>query len=911
MKTDALAGAKNAYQRETLSRRLDAQLLDATGTITAHTANQATAWQINTVAARSDLNGRQAIMDRDDPAKLDGMLAAAETVGQEKARLTQGAAPDSDIAKDFVLKEKEKILVGVIQAKITDGNKRAALALYDKYPELLKHNANVDSVMKGVRTEIDGENVANDALRKAGLPQIRSGESGGGNKDQFIQNMTPHALQVSKETGLDPRLVIAQSALETGYGRLGPRQQLLRYQVAWPRGRPDCWTTTEAAANGETYKTSDSFRTYASMGESASDYAQFLKSNSRYAPVLAAKGLDAQIDAMGKSGYATDPNYTAKLRQIASTLPEMSGGASGPFGGTIINSRFGTPGVSTFKGDIQAGYQQAKSDIANRTDLSPEVRNSAIATLNSTAANVTSYQTAATKALKDEADSYRLTSYLSPQGADPAKMASFAARADALGEQSLASTYRVLAAVAPTATNGLQSMPADQLKMLKSMEEGPAKKLLEGIEAGRGDALTKANDLFTQVKKAQADGVDPTGLGDMAKQSAQFYADAGRSEKAREVAQTYSAMIAAGTVLKGDPVAQKQALAELEGIASRGQANEEQVVLHGFLKDGIAKQAAEFKLDAFGAGLKLYGLPTLPLTDGTGRMEQVSQIASKRGLRPDQIAAMTDEEFAALRSQAGASPQAAQRLFQSIAASYPPEAIPMIGAGLAGKEGVSDPVSRGYAAALSFYADGAPEIAASILDGVAKRKEMGDALRNMPKSDAFFGRVQTKMGTAFKSLPDKVPAIIVNAAEAIYTSKMVAAGKQGEKAFDDTHLRCRNGCRGRQDDHAQRPNARAAQGRRQLPLRWCSAATDAARPAGRAAHRQRLARDGGEDRPLRHALQCRQGRAILRRNAGPGAQRHAGLCPAAGRAALRARHQALARALQGRQPTASMRAGRA
>ena len=98
MKAELLGGAKNAYQREVLSRRLDAQLLDATGTITAHTANQATAWQVTTAAARSDLNGREAIMKRDDVNALDGLLAAAETLGQERARLLHGASPDSDVA---------------------------------------------------------------------------------------------------------------------------------------------------------------------------------------------------------------------------------------------------------------------------------------------------------------------------------------------------------------------------------------------------------------------------------------------------------------------------------------------------------------------------------------------------------------------------------------------------------------------------------------------------------------------------------------------------------------------------------------------------------------------------------------------------------------------------------------------
>lgn len=147
------------------------------------------------------------------------------------------------------------------------------------------------------------------------------------NQQQFIQTITPHALEVSKATGLDPRLVIAQAALETGFGSSAPGNN---YFGIKSHGAPggQVLPTTEAGPGGS-YRTQESFRTYSDAGESARDYAQFLKSNSRYAPVLGAQGLDAQIDAMGKSGYATDPNYAAKLRAIAQGI-QMPGPAGMP-----------------------------------------------------------------------------------------------------------------------------------------------------------------------------------------------------------------------------------------------------------------------------------------------------------------------------------------------------------------------------------------------------------------------------------------------------------------------------------------------------------------------------------------------------------------------------------------------------
>lgn len=142
----------------------------------------------------------------------------------------------------------------------------------------------------------------------------------------FIQTMMPHALQVSQATGLDPRLVLAQSALETGYGQHAPGNNY--FGIKADGGVPNAQTlaTTEVGANGP-YQTQAAFRTYPDAGASAQDYAAFIKGNPRYQPVLAAQGLDAQINAMGQSGYATDPNYAAKLRQIAQGLPSLGGAA--------------------------------------------------------------------------------------------------------------------------------------------------------------------------------------------------------------------------------------------------------------------------------------------------------------------------------------------------------------------------------------------------------------------------------------------------------------------------------------------------------------------------------------------------------------------------------------------------------
>ena len=74
---------------------------------------------------------------------------------------------------------------------------------------------------------------------------------------------------------------------------------------------------THEVLGGKRQKITDSFRAYDSYDESISDYGEFLRANKRYQPMLEADTLDEQITALGKSGYATDPEYAKKISDIA------------------------------------------------------------------------------------------------------------------------------------------------------------------------------------------------------------------------------------------------------------------------------------------------------------------------------------------------------------------------------------------------------------------------------------------------------------------------------------------------------------------------------------------------------------------------------------------------------------------
>ena len=131
---------------------------------------------------------------------------------------------------------------------------------------------------------------------------------------EFYSTYLPMAQGVSQRTGLDPRLVLAQAALESGWGSSVPGGNLFGIKSHGQAGGRV--VPTVEYEGGQYVPQEASFRTYATPEASFQDYGSFILENPRYQPVMAAKNLEDQIAAMGASGYATDPEYARKLSSI-------------------------------------------------------------------------------------------------------------------------------------------------------------------------------------------------------------------------------------------------------------------------------------------------------------------------------------------------------------------------------------------------------------------------------------------------------------------------------------------------------------------------------------------------------------------------------------------------------------------
>ena len=136
-----------------------------------------------------------------------------------------------------------------------------------------------------------------------------------------MNRVWPHAVEAASSIGVPPQFLIAQSALETGWGKSEIRHSDgsnsfnlfgIKAGKGWT-GKVAEITTTEYI-DGKAQKVTAKFRAYDSYEDSFRDYAKLINQSPRYEQARAQTGsAEAYASALQKAGYATDPAYARKL----------------------------------------------------------------------------------------------------------------------------------------------------------------------------------------------------------------------------------------------------------------------------------------------------------------------------------------------------------------------------------------------------------------------------------------------------------------------------------------------------------------------------------------------------------------------------------------------------------------------
>jgi flagellar protein FlgJ len=151
-------------------------------------------------------------------------------------------------------------------------------------------------------------------------------------KSDFIRRMLPHAQEAARELGVDPQALLAQAALETGWGKSVPCNAAgdcsynlfgIKAGSSWSGATVN--VPTLEFEDGVAVRKVDRFRAYESPADSFKDYARLIRNNPRYEDALNAGSNVAEFaSALQSGGYATDPNYARKIVAVANELRRVS-----------------------------------------------------------------------------------------------------------------------------------------------------------------------------------------------------------------------------------------------------------------------------------------------------------------------------------------------------------------------------------------------------------------------------------------------------------------------------------------------------------------------------------------------------------------------------------------------------------
>lgn len=194
-----------------------------------------------------------------------------------------------------------------------------------------------DGVMPASAVRSDGDLSSinrNKVLMRQAQEQIFASDVSGASNGQklasfetpadFIESLYPQALEAAKQLNIDPKALLAQAAVETGWGKYlihqadGSNSHNLFGIKADARWQGDkAVVETLEYENGIASKQKAAFRSYDDFESSMADYAHFIQDNPRYSQALEqTQSPRDYFEALQEAGYATDPQYADKVMSV-------------------------------------------------------------------------------------------------------------------------------------------------------------------------------------------------------------------------------------------------------------------------------------------------------------------------------------------------------------------------------------------------------------------------------------------------------------------------------------------------------------------------------------------------------------------------------------------------------------------
>ena len=172
------------------------------------------------------------------------------------------------------------------------------------------------------------------ASTRAATTQAQAATQPSTAKEDFVRSLLPLAREAGAQLGVDPHALVAQAALETGWGKSVPANASgdssfnlfgIKAGARWSGATVS--VPTREFESGTAVRRVESFRSYESAADSFRDYAGLIRNNPRYADAVGTgKDVAAFASALQQGGYATDPQYAVKVTAVANEVRALAGG---------------------------------------------------------------------------------------------------------------------------------------------------------------------------------------------------------------------------------------------------------------------------------------------------------------------------------------------------------------------------------------------------------------------------------------------------------------------------------------------------------------------------------------------------------------------------------------------------------
>lgn len=192
--------------------------------------------------------------------------------------------------------------------------------------EVIERQLNGSAALRPPAYDLKGPPLSSDAATKTAASADaapRLGTPYSVSAQDFVSRTWPQANQAAASLGVPPHFLVAQAALETGWGKAIIRNAdgssshnlfNIKASAGWQGAVAEARTTEYE--NGKPVSKVERFRAYASYAEAFEDYASLIGNAARYASVKGQQDGAGFARALQQGGYATDPAYADKLTRV-------------------------------------------------------------------------------------------------------------------------------------------------------------------------------------------------------------------------------------------------------------------------------------------------------------------------------------------------------------------------------------------------------------------------------------------------------------------------------------------------------------------------------------------------------------------------------------------------------------------